>query len=171
MKTMLALLIIPLLIVPAYAESQTSPTSKGTLDVRITYDPIEMDREAVIKVDFINPSTQNIQIHIDYAVHVSKDGQDVFGPTPPNHTTEGSVKIPVYFELGDGQYTMDVNMTGILFNPIPTETVSFNIDTGKAAVQTADPPDSQKPADPKPADDSGGGCLIATATYGTELAP
>ncbi|RNJ79869.1 MAG: copper-binding protein, partial [Nitrosopumilus sp. B06] len=160
MRAVLVLLIIPLLIVPAYAESQTSPTSKGVLDVKLTYDPIELDKEAAIRVDFINPVTQNGQIHIDFTVHISKDGQNVFGPIPPNHTSESFVKIsPIYFEQGEGRYTMDINVTGILFNPIPTERVSFDIDV---------PTQMEDPATP---DTSGGGCLIATAAYGTELAP
>jgi len=41
MKFLLALLLIPLLLVPAFAESQTLPTEKGTLDVNISYDDIQ----------------------------------------------------------------------------------------------------------------------------------
>jgi len=38
MKFLFVLLLIPLLVIPAYGESQTLPTEKGTLDVKLTYD-------------------------------------------------------------------------------------------------------------------------------------
>ena len=42
MKFLIALLLIPLIITPAFAQtnSQTLPTEKGTLDVKISYDEI-----------------------------------------------------------------------------------------------------------------------------------
>ena len=161
MKFLFALLLVPLLIIPAFAESQTLPTEKGTLDVKLTYDPIEPNIETKINIDFINPFTQKIQIHIDYMVTVSKDGETVFGPTQLIHTSEGSVKIPIDFSLGEGVYSMDVDVEGILFNPIPPETVSFDIVVGEAHAQPITPPDNGE----------NGGCLIATATFGSELAP
>ena len=161
MKFLFALLLVPLLIIPAYAESQTSQTDKDTLDVKLTYDPIEPNIETKINIDFINPFTQKIQIHIDYMVTVSKDGETVFGPTQLIHTSEGSVKIPIDFSLGEGVYSMDVDVEGILFNPIPPETVSFDIVVGEAHAQPITPPDNGE----------NGGCLIATATFGSELAP
>ena len=164
MKFLFALLLIPLLVIPAYGESQTLPTEEGTLDVKITHDPIEPNELSKIKIDFINPYTQKIQIHIDYAVTVSKDGETVFGPTPLIHTSEGSVKIPIQFNLGEGVYSLGVEIQGILFNPIPKETVSFDIVVGD--VQTTSPPIEEI----QPDVENGGGCLIATATYGSEMA-
>ena len=41
MKLLFALLLIPFLLIPAYAETQTLPTDKGTLDVKLSHDPIE----------------------------------------------------------------------------------------------------------------------------------
>ncbi len=161
MKFLFALLLVPLLIIPAFAESQTLPTEKGTLDVKLTYEPIEPNIETKINIDFINPFTQKIQIHIDYMVTVSKDGETVFGPTQLIHTSEGSVKIPIDFSLGEGVYSMDVDVEGILFNPIPPETVSFDIGVGEAHAQPITSPDNGE----------NGGCLIATATFGSELAP
>ena len=108
MKFLFALLLVPLLIIPAFAESQMLPTEKGTLDVKLTYEPIEPNIATKINIDFINPFTQKIQIHIDYMVTVSKDGETVFGPTQLIHTSEGSVKIPIDFSLGEGVYSMDV---------------------------------------------------------------
>jgi len=61
----------------------------------------------------------------------------------------------------DGLYSMDFEIEGILFQPLPTETVSFDITVGDAFAQ----PDN------KGNGDENGGCLIATATFGSELAP
>jgi len=162
MKFLLAVLLIPLLIIPAFAESQTLPTEKGTLDVKLTYNVIEPNIQTKISIDFLNPQTKKIQEHIDYTISVSKDGERVFGPIPLTHTSVGSVKIPIEFNLGEGVYTMDFEIEGILFQPLPTETVSFDIAVGD--VQTTMPDDI-------PPTEENGGCLIATAAYGSEMAP
>ena len=166
MKFLFVLLLVPLLIIPAFAESQTLPTEKGTLDVKLTYDIIEQNIQTKMSIDFINPFTQKIQVHIDYTVAMSKDGETVFGPTQLIHTSEGSVKIPIDFSLGEGVYSMDVGVEGILFQPIPPETVSFDIIVGDAHAQSITPSDNEQPTN-----EENGGCLIATATFGSELAP
>ena len=165
MKFLLALLLIPLLIIPVYAESQTLPTEKGTLNVKLTYDEIQPNVQTRINIDFMNPQTQKIQEHIDYIVTVSKDNENVFGPIPLTHTSVGSVKIPIEFNLGEGTYSMDIQIEGILFQPIPPETASFDILVGKANAQTTLPDDKDNNTG------ENGGCLIATATFGSELAP
>lgn len=157
---LLAALLVPLLALPAHAETQTVPTDKGTLDVRITHEPIEPGTQERITIDFVNASTQNVQEHIDYTVEVTKDGEGVFGPIPRTHTSVGTVNIPIEFGLGDGVYKMDFVIDGILFQPIPQETASFDILVGTAMAQ---------PEQPMP--EAGGGCLIATAAFGTETAP
>ena len=43
-------------------------------------------------------------------VAVSKDGEMVFGPTQLIHTSEGAVKIPIEFNLGEGAYSMDIEV-------------------------------------------------------------
>ena len=159
MKFLLALLLVPLLIIPVFAESQTLSTEKDTLDVRLTYEPIKPNSKTKIGIDFINPFTQKIQIHIDYTVTVSKDGETVFKTSRLVHTSEGAVKIPIDFNLGEGMYSMDIVVEGILFNPITPETASFNIIVGEDHVQPDTPHEEN------------GGCLIATATLGSELAP
>jgi len=164
MKFLLAVLLIPLLIIPAFAESQTMPTEKGTLDVKLTHDAIEQNVQTKINIDFLNPQTQKVQEHIDYTISVSKDGERVFGPIPLTHTSVGSVKIPIEFNLGEGVYTMDFEIEGILFQPIPTETVSFDIVVGDAHAQPT-------PNNDVPPTEENGGCLIATAAYGSEMAP
>jgi len=163
MKILIILLLVPFLIIPAFAESQTLPTEKGTLDVKLTYDEIEPNIQTKISIDFINPQLQKVQEHVDYTVYVSKDGEAVFGPIPLTHTSVGSVKIPIEFNLGEGIYLMDFEIEGILFQPIPREMVSFDISVGEVFAQP-DPEDESK-------SNENGGCLIATATFGSELAP
>ncbi len=165
MKFLFALFLVPLLMVPAFAETQTLPTDKNTLDVKLTYDVIEPGIQTKINIDFINPQTQKIQEHIDYTVAVSKDGETVFGPIPLTHTSLGSVKIPIEFNLGEGVYSMDFEIEGILFQPIPREIVSFDIQVGKANAQPITQPEEVS------SNGESGGCLIATATFGSELAP
>ena len=56
---------------------------------------------------------------------------------------------------------MSIDVEGILFSPISPETVSFDILVGDAHAQPVTLPDNEE----------NGGCLIATATFGSELAP
>jgi len=167
MKYLFVLLFIPLLMMPAFAQSnsQTLPTSDGTLDVRLSYGDISPGDETKLLVEFINPQTEKIQEHIDYRILVTKEGGDnVFGPIPLTHTSEGVVRgLTVEFPE-EGSYSIDFDVEGILFQPIPKETVSFDIAVGKAQAQ---PDESTTPIN----GDEGGGCLIATATFGSELAP
>ncbi len=162
MRFLIVLLLIPLLITPAFAQtnSQTLPTEKGTLDVKLSYDKVILGQQTKLNIDFINPQTKKIQEHIDYRITVSKDGETVFGPIPLTHTSVGSVKIPVEF-IGEGVYSVEFGIEGILFQPIPLEKVSFNVAVGESYAQPT----------PTPEDNNGGGCLIATAAFGSELSP
>ena len=166
MRYLIALLLVPLLLVPAFAQenSQTLPTEKGTLDVKMSYDEIIPGEQTRLNIDFINPQSQNVQEHIDYRITVIKDDdKTIFGPIPLTHTSVGSVSIPVQF-TEEGNYSVDFEVEGILFQPIPLEKVSFDVMAGKASAQ----PPVQVNDDSEP---PGGGCLIATAAYGSEMAP
>lgn len=167
MKILFALLLIPLLIVPAFAQtnSQTLPTDQGTLDVKLSYEDPHPGELTTLRTDFINPQTQQIQEHIDWSFSVSKDGEVLWGPTPLSHTSEGSIKGLKYEFPEDGTYDLKFGIEGILFQPIPLEEVSFVVTVGEASAQPETP--SETPSD----GENGGGCLIATATYGSELAP
>ncbi len=162
MKFLLAILLIPLLIIPAFGESQTLRTDKGAIDVNLSYDYIKPNIQTKINVDFLNPVTQKTQVHIDYTVTVTKDGQQVFGPIPLTHTSVGTVKIPIEFNRGEGVYKMKFEIEGIVFQPLPTEVVSFDIAVGDTQLTTNN--------DVPPTEENGG-CLIATAAYGSEMAP
>jgi hypothetical protein len=145
-------------MIPVFAETQQLPTDKGTLLVDISTDPANPNIGDLtkLKIDFVNPTTNGIQEHIDYKVTVTKDDVSIFGPIPLTHTSVGSVTIPVEFkESGEHKITIDVE--GILFQPIPVETVTFTTLIEDASAQNGETPQN-------------GGCLIATATYGTELA-
>ena len=68
---------------------------------------------------------------------------------------------------------MDFEVEGILFQPIPKEIVSFDIQVGEANAQPVTTPE-EKPVTTEEktnANGENGGCLIATATFGSELAP
>jgi len=135
--------------------SEVLPTDQGTLNVGISTVPAKPAPGDVtkFKIDFINPKTEKIQEHIDYKFTLQRDGGNVFGPTNLIHTSEGSVTIPVTI-IDPGTYFVLIEIEGILFQPIPSEFVSFSI-----PIVYAEAPDN------------GGGCLIATATYGSELSP
>jgi hypothetical protein len=160
MRFLITLLLISLLIAPVFAQTnvQTLPTEKGTLDIKLSHDEIIPGQQTKLSIDFINPFTKKIQEHVDYTVTVSKDGKSVFGPIPLTHTSVGSVKIPVEF-IDKGIYSIELGIEGILFQPIPVEKVSFDITVGEDVQPTPIPKEKN------------GGCLIATATFGSELAP
>ena len=106
-------------------------TSGGTLDVDFSTVPeqIKPGEEIKMNINFINPQTQKTQIHIDYFVTVLEGENEVFGPTDRIHTSEGKVSIPIQFQR-EGEYKVKIDINGILFNAIPSETVSFTIFVG-----------------------------------------
>ena len=163
MKVLFVIFLIPFLIVPVFAQIniQMLPTEKGTLNVELSTTPPQPTPEDIIKfkIDFINPTTERIQEHIDYRLTLSKDGLDHFGPIPLTHTSTGSVTIPVELQQ-EGTYSAKIEVEGILFQPIPKEIVTFDILVGEASAQTPTP---------SPTPEENGGCLIATATFGSEM--
>ena len=151
--------MIPLLTTPVFAQVQIMPTDDGTLNVGLTTIPAEIAEGDAVKlqIDFLNPQTENIQVHIDYELGVIKDGRMVFGPIPLTHTSTGSVTIPAIDAASKGEYIVVVGVEGILFQPMPLETATFTVTVGDDV--------------PEPPQNGDGGCLIATAAYGSELAP
>jgi hypothetical protein len=88
-----------------------------------------------LKVSFLNPSTGQIQPHIDYDLIITDNstGKNVFQASNltgqsgiPLHTAESIVTIPFTFEKA-GAYTAKVNISGILFTPIIPESANFPI--------------------------------------------
>ena len=110
----------------AYAETQISSTDGDTLDVQLEYDPIYTNAESKINVEFLNPYTQKTQVHVDYTITITRDGETVFGPTSPIHTSPGVISVPIQFQ-SEGIHSIAFSVDGIMFQPIPAEFVSFDI--------------------------------------------
>ena len=152
---------------PAFAAAPLLPedyeqilsSEQGTLKIGLSVE--ESDSISKLYIGWINPMTNKIQEHIDYTVKVVKDGENIFGPIPLTHTSLGEVKIPVEF-TSPGEHEVIIEMEGILFQPIPLETTVFTINVG--GEQTTQSPTQTESTE-------GGGCLIATAAYGSEMAP
>jgi len=180
-----ALLAISLAVgTPAYAQvnAKMLATEQGTLDVDFALEPdvVSAGEEARMNIDFVNPSTVRIQEHIDYTVTVSEagGGEAAVKSVPLTHTSSGSVSIPVEF-VSDGPHTVLIGIRGILFQPIPLETVEFDVMVGEGAGREeaekgegagGDEVLGQGGASADGGGGGGGGCLIATAAYGTEMA-
>ena len=169
MKILLILFLMFPLMIPAFAAEpdlpedyeQILPSEQGTLNIGLSVLP-EPKPNSVSKlyIGWINPNFNKIQEHIDYRVIVMKDGDTVFGPIPLTHTSPGKVKIPVEF-TSSGEHKVIIEMEGILFQPIPLETTIFTINVGEGS--------SSQPMQEN--NNEGGGCLIATAAFGSEMSP
>jgi hypothetical protein len=160
LKLSLVLVLLPLLILPVFGQTssqQIKLTSGGTINVGFSTDPANPNPgdQTQLKISFINKQTNAIQPHIDYRVTVTKGQNQVFGIPITHVGEEGAVSIPYQFQDA-GDYQITVSVEGILFQPIPPETAVFSITIGGSP-----PP----PVQPK------SGCLIATAAFGSELAP
>ena len=166
-KILFAFLLVPLLITPAFAAEplvpedyeQILPSEQGTLNIGLSVVP-EPEPNSVSKlyIAWIKPTFNKIQEHIDYTVTVVKDGENIFGPIPLTHTSPGKVKIPVEF-TSSGEHQVIIEMEGILFQPIPVETTVFTINVGEDGSSYYENTSE------------GGGCLIATAAFGSEMSP
>ena len=159
MKVLIVLVLITFVMFPVYAQEQSveiiQSTDRGTINVGLSTIPAtpDIDEQTKLKINFINKNTNAIQEHIDYSVVVSKGTTQVFG-IPLTHTAIGSVTIPYEF-TERGVYQVSVDVQGILFQPIPTESAVFSVSVGSESDSTPQP----------------NGCLIATAAFGSELAP
>ena len=166
MKILFALLFVPFLISPAFAAApllpedyeQILPSEQGTLKIGLSVVE-QSDNISKLYIGWMNPMTNKIQEHIDYTVKVVKDGENIFGPIPLTHTSLGEVKIPIQF-TSTGEHEVIIEMEGILFQPIPLETTIFTINVGEEKIITTESESTE-----------GGGCLIATAAFGSEMAP
>ena len=167
MKYFLGLILLPLLLTPAFAESsedfdQVMPSENGTLNIGLSVVPTaEINTVSKLHIGWLKPGFDKIQEHIDYSIIVTKDGQNIFGPIPLTHTSVGTVKIPVEF-TSNGEHQIIIEMEGILFQPIPLETTVFTINVGEARLPDVGLQDNNN---------EGGGCLIATAAFGSEMSP
>ena len=144
------------MIYPAFAAEydQIVSTSDGTLDVGIYTIPEVPNTEEPTKIHihFLKPNHlslpegKKIQVHIDYTVSITKDGNYVFGPMSRLwHISPGFITIPVEF-TENGSYIMNVDVFGIYFQLLSQEhktctvgsevygceTTSFTLNVGQA---------------------------------------
>lgn len=108
------------------------PTSDGSLDVSISPSPevINTNEEVKFKVDFLEPGTDKIQVHVDYDFQILNNGEEIFSAAkqisqPLLHTAEGSVTIPFTFS-SPGVYSINIPVLGINFIPINPESAKFD---------------------------------------------
>ena len=111
-------------------------TSGGALDIllQLSPQPVGHTGSTSFKVSFLQKGTNTVQPHIDYDVIIKdSNGKQVFQasqlagqPGKPLHTAEGSVTIPYTFQ-NPGDYSVNIPVYGILFNPINPESADFTI--------------------------------------------
>ena len=109
------------------------PTSGGSLDVSISPSPevINTNEEVKFKVDFLEPGTDKIQVHVDYDFQVlNNNGEEIFSAAkqisqPLLHTAEGSITIPFTFS-SPGVYSINIPVLGINFIPINPDSAKFD---------------------------------------------
>jgi len=106
-------------------------TTGGSLDVNITSSPevISTDKEVKFKINFFEPGTDTIQVHVDYDFQVLKNRKEIFSAAkqinqPLLHTAEGSITIPFMFS-SSGSYSIKIPVLGINFIPINPEYAEF----------------------------------------------
>ena len=132
-KYFVILAVFTILIIPAYADPIIKSTSAGTINVGFTTDPVSPNPgdPTQIKINFINKQTNDIQPHVDYKISVMQGGNQVFG-IPITHTAEGAVSIPFTFQTS-GTYQIIVDVEGLVFQPIPPETATFDLNVGSSS--------------------------------------
>jgi hypothetical protein len=111
-------------------------TSGGALDILLqpSPEPLSHSGQTSLKVQFMTKGSNTVQPHIDYDVTIKdSSGKQVFSASQlagqsgmPLHTAEGIVTIPYTFQ-GSGDYTINVTVYGILFNPIKPESADFTV--------------------------------------------
>ena len=168
-KFIFVFILLPFLILPVFGQTQSQQvklTSGGTINVGFSTDPANPNPgdQTQLNISFINKQTNVIQQHIDYRVSVTQGQNQVFG-IPITHTAKGSGSIPYQFQSA-GDYQVIVSVEGILFQPIPPETAVFSITVGGSQ-----PAQQVQPNQTTPLEKPKSGCLIATAAFGSELAP
>ena len=108
--------------------SDTKAATNGTsVDIGLQIEPFPVTKnvDTQFMITFLQPSTQSVQVHVDYDLAISKMNSEVFRASsktgqPLLHTAEGIVKIPYKFDQ-EGQYSVQISVMGINFIPIKTE--------------------------------------------------
>jgi hypothetical protein len=114
--------------------SDTKAATNGTsvdIGLQIKPFPVTKNVDTQFMITFLQPSTQSVQVHVDYDLAISKMNSEVFRASsktgqPLLHTAEGIVKIPYKFDQ-EGQYSVQISVMGINFIPIKTEHALFDL--------------------------------------------
>jgi hypothetical protein len=101
------------------------------IDLQIQPFPVMQNENSQFKITFLQPSSQTVQVHVDYDLSISKMNSEVFRASsstgqPLLHTAEGIVSIPYKFNQ-EGEYSVQVSVMGINFIPIKTEQALFDL--------------------------------------------
>src|SRR6185503_9414018 len=101
------------------------------IDLQVQPFPVTQSGNSQVKITFLQPSSQTVQVHVDYDLSISKMNSEVFRASsstgqPLLHTAEGIVTIPYKFSQG-GEYSVQVSVMGINFIPIKTEQALFDL--------------------------------------------
>ena len=101
------------------------------IDLQIQPFPVTKNVDTQFMIKFLQPSTQSVQVHVDYDFAITKMNSEVFRAStktgqPLLHTAEGIVKIPYKFDQA-GQYSIQISVMGINFIPIKTEQALFDL--------------------------------------------
>jgi hypothetical protein len=101
------------------------------IDLQVQPFPISKDVDSQFMITFLQPSSQTVQVHVDYDFAITNNDSEVFRAStktgqPLLHTAEGIVKIPYKFDQS-GEYSLQVSVMGINFIPIKTEQALFDL--------------------------------------------
>ena len=131
-----AILLIPLS--DSYAQQdqglEIKPirVSTKSLDIEISLNSVpEPNKEVNMQITFFTKETNTIQQHVDYIITIKDNNGNIIDRIPPEpqpilHTDAGRITVPYTFK-SEGNYKISIDVKGILFIPIPTETAEFNI--------------------------------------------
>ncbi|HEY6950107.1 MAG TPA: hypothetical protein VI146_05810 [Nitrososphaeraceae archaeon] len=101
------------------------------VDLQIKPFPVSKNDDTQFKIIFRQPSTQSVQVHVDWNFVISKmnkvvyDTATAFGQ-PVQHTAAGIV-FPTYKFQEGGEYLLKITVVGINFIPITPEEALFNL--------------------------------------------
>lgn len=116
----------------AEAISVKSPTSRGALQVLLTYpDPIITKNNTYFNITFIRPDFNTVQVHVLYDFIILNKSEDVVFRSANqtqgwSYTPTGVAIIPYTFET-QGKYTIHIRILGINFFPRVPEFADFPI--------------------------------------------
>lgn len=91
----------------------------------------EPNKEVNMHITFFQKANNTQLRHVDYVITIRDGNGNIIDRIPPEpapilHTDTGSITVPYTFKTG-GNHTISVDIKGILFVAVPTETAEFNV--------------------------------------------